>query len=317
MPDAPVAAAIVLLVGLILLGLGFFITERRRPGRGHRRRHHRDVERIPLFGTDRLGVHADDVEEAETADDAADAPAPPPRRPVPPRMAPPTHAPVGRSNGHQAPVPAPLTATVEPPSFVPSPPPAYARPAEPPMARPPRPETDAPRDQPYVPPAPSFTPPSRPTPAHAVATVPAPPPPVAAPAARVDDAAFIDGETLSFAVPTDGTLQFLPGRLEVVAGPDTGRDVRFVRTPGETTIEVTFGRSEGPAYRHVQLHARTVSRQHAVMALIDEHWELRNLSTTNPVVLNGRVLAHGEVAPLLVDGDRIEMGEIVFLFHER
>jgi hypothetical protein len=130
-------------------------------------------------------------------------------------------------------------------------------------------------------------------------------------------AAFVDGETLRFAVPTDGTLQFLPGRLEVIAGPDTGREVRFVRMPGDTDIEVTFGRAEGAAYRHVQLHARTVSRQHAMMSLIDEHWALRNLSTTNPVVLNGRVLAHGEVAPLLVEGDRIEMGEVVFLFHER
>jgi hypothetical protein len=127
----------------------------------------------------------------------------------------------------------------------------------------------------------------------------------------------VDGETLRFAIPTDGTLQFLPGRLEVIAGPDTGREVRFVRMPGDTNIEVTFGRAEGPAYRHVQLHARTVSRQHAMMSLIDEHWALRNLSTTNPVVLNGRVLAHGEIAPLLVEGDKIEMGEVVFLFHER
>jgi hypothetical protein len=54
-----------------------------------------------------------------------------------------------------------------------------------------------------------------------------------------------------------------------------------------------------------------------MMSLIDEHWELRNLSMTNPVVLNGRVLAHNEVAPLLVEGDKIEMGEVVFLFHER
>jgi len=82
-------------------------------------------------------------------------------------------------------------------------------------------------------------------------------------------------------------------------------------------VEVTFGRNEGPAYRHVQLLARTVSRRHAVMALTDGHWSLQNLSATNPVLLNGRALAPDEIAPLLVEGDRIEMGEVVFTFHGR
>jgi hypothetical protein len=131
------------------------------------------------------------------------------------------------------------------------------------------------------------------------------------------DAAMHDGETVRFSIPDEGTLQFLPGRLEIFSGPDKGRDVRFVRTGGERHPEITFGRSEGPPYRHVQLMARTVSRQHATMSLVDGHWELKNMSATNPVLLNGRSLAAGEVAPLLVDGDRIEMGEIVFLFHDR
>jgi pSer/pThr/pTyr-binding forkhead associated (FHA) protein len=117
-------------------------------------------------------------------------------------------------------------------------------------------------------------------------------------------------------VPTDATAEFLPGRLEVVAGPDAGREIRFMRTPGEANVEISFGRSEGPAHRHVQILARTVSRQHAVMSLIDEHWQLTNVSTTNPLVVNGRVLATNEVAPLLLEGDRIEMGEVVFVFHD-
>ena len=32
--------------------------------------------------------------------------------------------------------------------------------------------------------------------------------------------------------PMDGTLQFLPGRLEVIDGENPGRDVRFVRDMG-------------------------------------------------------------------------------------
>ncbi|MGZ8379562.1 MAG: FHA domain-containing protein, partial [Gemmatirosa sp.] len=154
--------------------------------------------------------------------------------------------------------------------------------------------------------------------AGAGAAVAAPPVQVAPGAsAPPRDERFHDGETIRFTLPDEGTLQFLPGRLEVVGGPDRGREVRFVRTAGDDRIEVTFGRSEGPPYRHVQLMARTVSRQHAAMQLIDGHWELKNVSATNPVLLNGRPLEAGEVAPLLVEGDRIEMGEVIFCFHER
>ena len=73
---------------------------------------------------------------------------------------------------------------------------------------------------------------------------------------------FANGETLRFALPDEGTLRFLPGRLEVIAGPDAGREIRFVAPPGAgDAVEITFGRTEGPAYRHVQLLARTVSRR--------------------------------------------------------
>ncbi len=141
--------------------------------------------------------------------------------------------------------------------------------------------------------------------------------PTAFPGPRYADPRFSDGETVRFALPDEGTLQFLPGRLQVVVGPETGREIRFVRSPNTGETDVTFGRSEGPPHRHVQLLVPTVSRRHALMSLIDEHWSLQNLSATNPVTLNGRRLAPDEVVPLLVDGDRIEMGEIVFVFHSR
>ena len=128
---------------------------------------------------------------------------------------------------------------------------------------------------------------------------------------------YADGQTLRFALPDEGTLQFLPGRLQVVVGPETGREIRFVRSPNTRDTDVSFGRSEGPPHRHIQLLVPTVSRRHALMSLLDEHWSLQNLSATNPVTLNGRRLAPDEVVPLLVDGDRIEMGEIVFVFHSR
>jgi hypothetical protein len=116
--------------------------------------------------------------------------------------------------------------------------------------------------------------------------------------------------------PVEGTLQFLPGRLEVVDGDVPGRDIRFVRTWGEIP-EVTFGRIAGPPYRHVQLRSQTISRQHARMQYVEARWKLTNLSQTNPVVVNGQPLdtAHGQ--RVLRDGDEIEMGDVLFRFRER
>ncbi len=126
----------------------------------------------------------------------------------------------------------------------------------------------------------------------------------------------VEGHLLRFSVPQEGTLQFLPGRLEVSGGLDAGREIRFVRVPGPDGTQVTFGRSEGPAYRHIQLREATVSRLHARLTLREGTWHLTNLSSTNPAVYNGRILNTGEEQPLS-DGDRIEMGEVLFGFRSR
>jgi hypothetical protein len=159
----------------------------------------------------------------------------------------------------------------------------------------------------FAPPAPS---------ASSTATVSAPPVPIAtaASAAQPTDS-LVDGKTIRFHRPVDGTLQILPGRLEVVEGADTGQCIRFVRSGSES--EITFGRSEGPPYRHIQLRAPTVSRHHARMRLDTDGWAIVNLSQTNPVVVNDQELAVDGTARTLRDGDRIEMGEVTFRFRER
>lgn len=145
--------------------------------------------------------------------------------------------------------------------------------------------------------------------------------------------AAVDGASVRYWRPADGTLQFLPGRLEVIAGRDAGQEIRFVRTPGPDGTRVTFGRAEGAPYRHVQLREPTVSRAHARMTLevggsSDDRdgrpntggWRLENLSATNPVVVNGHPLASdgGDgCSVVLREGDRIEMGEVVFRFHAK
>jgi len=140
--------------------------------------------------------------------------------------------------------------------------------------------------------------------------------PAPAPAAAAANGAATGDKVVHTIPPMDGTLQFLPGRLEVVDGESPGRDIRFVRTWGETP-EITFGRITGPPYRHVQLRSQTVSRQHARMQYVDGRWKLTNLSQTNPVLVNGQALdtAHGN--RVLRDGDQIEMGEVVFRYRER
>jgi predicted component of type VI protein secretion system len=117
--------------------------------------------------------------------------------------------------------------------------------------------------------------------------------------------------------PMDGTLQFLQGRFEVVEGREMGQEIRFVRQPGVVQTEITFGRQDGVAYRHIQLHEPTVSRLHAKMTLEDNNWRLTNLSTTNPAGVNGKPLAPDEGSVVLRDGDRVEMGEVVFRFRAK
>lgn len=126
-------------------------------------------------------------------------------------------------------------------------------------------------------------------------------------------AEFIQGQALRFHRPADRARPFLPGHLLVIEGPDAGTEVRFVRLAGPEDPVITFGRSEGPPFRHVQLLEPTVSRAHARMAFDADGWALTNLSRTNPVVVNRTAL--GDEQPLLLhDGDRIEMGALVFRF---
>ncbi len=114
--------------------------------------------------------------------------------------------------------------------------------------------------------------------------------------------------------PSQGTLQILPGRLEVASGMAKQKEIRFVRVPGKA--EVTFGRYAGEPNSHIQIDSPTVSRKHASMRFHLNRWHITNLSSTNPVIVNGEQLPADEERPLS-DGDQVEMGEVVFRFHAR
>jgi hypothetical protein len=121
-------------------------------------------------------------------------------------------------------------------------------------------------------------------------------------------------ETVRFSRPVDEVLQLLPGRLEVLAGDTRHREIRFVRAPGQPP-QLILGRDAAGSAQHVALQSSTVSRQHARLAYANGTWAVANLSQTNPVVVNDVELSGFDRERPLVDGDRIELGEVVLRFH--
>lgn len=147
-------------------------------------------------------------------------------------------------------------------------------------------------------------------PARPIATY-APPPDRA-----VKRAPPVTSDTVHFRRPTDEALQLLPGRLEVLSGLSTPREIRFVRIPGERP-QLILGREPGNSPQDVALPSSTVSRQHARLDFTAGRWGVTNLSRTNPVVVNDETLGSGDGQRLLTDGDRIELGDVVLRFCAR
>jgi hypothetical protein len=119
--------------------------------------------------------------------------------------------------------------------------------------------------------------------------------------------------TVVFHRPVDEPVQILPGRLRILSGEAAGEDLRLFSRIGEPP-QIVVGRETGPPHRHITLHSPTVSRRHARMDFADGHWTITNLSRTNPVLVNDRVLANGGSSRKLSDGDRIELGEVALRF---
>ncbi len=126
----------------------------------------------------------------------------------------------------------------------------------------------------------------------------------------------MEGKTIKMQVPPPGTLKLLPGRLEVVAGDDVVKEIRFYKPKGVARPEITFGRAQGPAYSHVQLKPMTVSSRQAKIVFDGGNVFLINYASTesNPTRINGREMSIEESIPIS-NGDKIAMGEIEFKFH--
>ena len=126
----------------------------------------------------------------------------------------------------------------------------------------------------------------------------------------------IEGSTIKMQAPPQGTLKMAPGRLRVVSGDDSVKEIRFYQIPGESEVYLTFGRAAGKPYSHIQLKPMTVSSKQAKILYKNGKFELTNYSKTNPTTINGVAIEEDKTAELK-DGDKIEMGEVVFEFSEK
>jgi hypothetical protein len=96
------------------------------------------------------------------------------------------------------------------------------------------------------------------------------------------------------------------------AGDVHGAVIPLVR-PSRGDV-VTVGRGEFPGAHHVTLWSPTVSRLHARLRTHGNAWVIANLSATNPTLLNGKPLPRIGEECVLADGDRLQLGSIVFRF---
>ena len=78
---------------------------------------------------------------------------------------------------------------------------------------------------------------------------------------------------------------------------------------------VILGREGGLTPHYIGLESPTVSRRHARFDFADNQWVVKNLSRTNPLIVNDAELFDTDVARPLADGDRLERGEVVLRFH--
>jgi pSer/pThr/pTyr-binding forkhead associated (FHA) protein len=94
-----------------------------------------------------------------------------------------------------------------------------------------------------------------------------------------------------------------PSILELVRGQETTQ--RFVLSDERILV----GREEGA---EIQLASREVSRRHLLVTRQGSEFSILDLDSRNGVYLNG-IKVHSAT---LRDGDTLQIGELVFVFHQ-
>lgn len=123
-------------------------------------------------------------------------------------------------------------------------------------------------------------------------------------------------KTIKIASSTEKTLKFIPGQFIVLSGRDRGKPIRVAGFPTPEGSIVTIGREPiigERAYAHIQLELQTISRKHAELNFRDKKLYIKNLSETNPTIVNEKELATGEEAEIALDSE-LRLGEIKFKY---
>lgn len=126
---------------------------------------------------------------------------------------------------------------------------------------------------------------------------------------KEDDREF---KTIKIAAPTEKTLKFIPGQFIVLSGRDRGKPIRVAGFPTPDGSIVSVGREEvigERAYAHIQLDLQTVSRKHAELIFKDKKLFIKNLSETNPTVVNEKEVVSGETEEIPLDSE-LRIGEL-------
>jgi pSer/pThr/pTyr-binding forkhead associated (FHA) protein len=105
--------------------------------------------------------------------------------------------------------------------------------------------------------------------------------------------------------PTNGTGK---GKLIITTGPQEGHTIPLLLE------HVTVGRATSKATWEVALQDPSVSRPHAQLELLENHWMIRDMGSANGTLVNG--LSVSEKGRHLSDGDLIAFGATLVLFRE-
>ena len=125
-----------------------------------------------------------------------------------------------------------------------------------------------------------------------------------------------DFKTIKITSPTDKTLKFIPGQFIVLTGRDRGKPIRVAGFPTPEGSIVTVGREEASGertYAHIQIELQTISRKQAELIYKEKKLFIKNLSETNPTLVNETEVKLNETMEVPLESE-IRMGEIKFKY---
>jgi len=109
------------------------------------------------------------------------------------------------------------------------------------------------------------------------------------------------------------TMKFIPGKLEILKGADSGKSFKIAGSPQtDGTSVVSIGReasSETNMFSHIHLKESTISRRQAEIIQSNGNVKIKNLSKTNYTKINGKELLPNE-AEVLIPDSIITLGEV-------